>query len=421
MPSGRGASRRNLVRLVVVAVALQVALGWAAPADPFRLDIRNHLSPRDQRRPTRPHTRYIVLHTTEGREAGSLKKIRRRGEAHYVVGLNGRVYRIIDKSRIATHAGRSYWDGNKVIDNFSIGIEVVGYHDKESTPAQYRALRELLRQLQSLYRIADGNVLTHSMVAYGRPNRFHRYYHRGRKRCAMIFADSGVRAKMGLADKPAFDPEVKAKRLRVADAQLHRFLYAPPTTVLSKPVESNVIARGWSAWTIARERYNSPDTKYLFPSGKVLRGDQISNWESLPVGTRVEFGREDQQQTAKAEFEGFLETTGAETRAGDLVGSAFDGETTIYFLPNGLIRTGSALASGTGTRGILERLPAGTRILMGYVYGGYITRGRFPHHIAGSKWNYPSTFYRLPNGRILTGDEIDQRSIPNRTLVFYQG
>ena len=173
------------------------------------------------------------------------------------------------------------------------------------------------------------------------------------------------------------DPEVKAKRLRVADPELYRFLFTSPDKTLSNPIESNVIARGRSAWTIARERYKSPSTTYHFPSGKVRQGDQISNWRSLPVGTIVEFGREDQQETAKAEFEGFLETTKASTKATDLVGDAFDEKTTIYFLPSGLIRTGNTLASSKRSRGILGKLPFGTRILLGYVYGGYITRAGF--------------------------------------------
>jgi N-acetylmuramoyl-L-alanine amidase len=415
-----GGSRRSFLRLAISGIAVGEVIGLDTETDQVKLDIRNYISPRNKRRPKRPHTRYIVLHTTEGREKGSLKKIRRRGEAHYVIGLNGCVYRIIDKSRIATHAGRSYWEGNKVIDNFSIGIEVVGYHNREFKVAQYEALRELLRQLKSLYRISDRNILTHSMVAYGRPNRFHRYYHRGRKRCAMIFADPNIRAKIGVFDKPSFDPEVKAKRLRVADSELYRFLFASSKKTLPKPSKSNVISRERSAWTIARERYKSPGTTYHFPSGKVRRGDQISNWKSLPVGTIVEFGREDQQETAKAEFKGFLGTTKASTRATDLVGDAFDEQTTIYFLPSGLIRTGSDLASSKRSRSILDGLPSGTKILLGYVYGGYITRGRFPRQIAGYKWNYPSTFYRLPDGHILTGDEIDQRSVPNKTLVFFQ-
>jgi hypothetical protein len=38
--------------------------------------------------------------------------------------------------------------------------------------------------------------------------------------------------------------------------------------------------------------------------------------------------------------------------------------------------------------------------------------------IAGKKWNYPSTFYRLPDGHILNGDEVDDKVIPRRTLIF---
>ncbi|MEJ2082822.1 MAG: peptidoglycan recognition family protein [Acidobacteriota bacterium] len=108
------------------------------------LDIRNHYSPRNRVRPKRPYTWYIVLHTTEGGETGSLRKVWRRGETHYFVTKNGRVYRVVDKSKIATHAGRSMWDGHGPIDNYSIGIEVVGYHDRDITDAQYRAVRELL-------------------------------------------------------------------------------------------------------------------------------------------------------------------------------------------------------------------------------------------------------------------------------------
>jgi hypothetical protein len=57
-------------------------------------------------------------------------------------------------------------------------------------------------------------------------------------------------------------------------------------------------------------------------------------------------------------------------------------------------------------------------VLVGYIYGGHIRAGRTASRIAGRKWNYPSTFYRLPNGRILSGDEVDDKSIPARTLIF---
>ena len=407
----RQSSRRAILSFVVWTGLIALSSG---AEDRPGLDIRDRLSPFNTKRPTRPQTRYIVLHTTEGEEEGSLKKIRRRGEAHYFVGKNGSVYRIIDHSKIATHAGRSYWNGHKVIDNYSIGIEIVGYHDREITEAQYLAVAELVRQLKSLYDISDREILTHSMVAYGRPNRFHRYYHRGRKRCAMIFARPDVRQRLGVLDKPLEDPEVEAGRLRVADTELQEFLYS--AMPVRQPAHSNVIARGWSAWTIAREKYDSPSTLYHFPNGQELRGDQITNWDQIPVGTTVDTG----QPAVNAEFEGFVDVKQEDSDARGIVGDVFAEVTTIYFLPNGLVRTGEDIQADAESRAVLESLPLGTRILVGYVYGGRITRGRLPGQIAGGKWNYPSTFYRLPDGRILSGDEIDQHRIPRNTLVFYQ-
>ena len=412
-----GCIRKKLLQrrllLSVAAWTGLIALSSGAEDRPS-LDIRDRLSPFNAKRPTRPFTRYIVLHTTEGKEEGSLKKVRRRGEAHYFVGQDGRVYRIIHRSKIATHAGRSWWDGEQVIDNRSIGIEVVGYHNRDIKALQYAALTELLRQLQSLYDIPDGQILTHSMVAYGRPNRFHHYYHRGRKRCGMIFARSDVRQRLGVLDKPVEDPEVAAGYLRVADRELHEFLYS--ALPAKQPAQSNVIARGWSAWTIAREKYDDSTTLYHFPDGKKLRGDQIRNWDQIPVGTRVEIG----QLVPKVEFEGFLEVNQSNSDARGIVGDVFAEVTTIYFLPNGLVRTGKDIEAEAESRAVLENLPLGTRILVGYIFGGHITRGRFPRQIAGVKWNYPSTFYRLPDGRILSGDEIDQHRIPRNTMIFYQ-
>ena len=95
-----------------------------------------------------------MLHTTEGSGASALRKLRRYGEAHYLVDRSGVVHRIIHRDRIALHAGTSLWDGHAPLDRYSIGVEVAGYHDGSFEPVQLDALRELLRQLRSLYRIA---------------------------------------------------------------------------------------------------------------------------------------------------------------------------------------------------------------------------------------------------------------------------
>jgi hypothetical protein len=442
---GEKKTRRELLRMGIGVASALPGAGTCIRtlhAKTAELRIISRLSPKNARRPLRPQTLYIVLHTTEGTEAGSLAKVRRRGETHYFVGINGTVMRIIDRAKIATHAGRSMWEGHRNIDNYAIGIEVVGYYNRDINEKQYASLRILLDQLKSLYDISDHRVLTHSMVAYGSPNQFHASDHRGRKRCGMIFARTDVRMKLGLTSKPEHDEDVESGRLRVADAELYRVLFAaglgsasaaatgqaqssapglrpqPPASAAPPPADSNVVTRTWTPWHIARERYAQADTLYVFPDGKRLRGDEIRDWSKVPEGTRVlsSAGEEADEQP----LVGFLEIgkDGDTPRA--LAGDACGRETTIYFFPDGLIRTGSELAGSAATRSLLERSPLGTRILVGYVYGGFVKSSRPALRIAGIKWNYPSTYYRFPDGRIVSGDDIDDSAIPVRTLIFYQ-
>jgi N-acetylmuramoyl-L-alanine amidase len=392
------------------------------------LDITNRYSPKNPQRPQRPITRYIILHTTEGGEEGSLAKIQRRGEAHYFVGSAGKIYRIIDKGKIAMHAGRSMWEGHSTIDNYSIGIEVAGQHNQDITPGQYSTLGSLLHQLKNIYNIPDENVLTHSMVAYGRPNRFHRNNHRGRKRCGMVFARPDVRKRLGIGPKPEHDVDVEHGRLQIGDPELYRFLFVRAPVIkpgptepgeepkgLETPTESTIVSKNWSAWQIARERYDDPETIYIFPNGERIAGNQVKDWNKLPIGTRVQIADTEESEG----FEGFLEIGKDGDTAQDLAGNDYAARTTIYFFPDGMIRTGIELKRRKTTRHLLTKSPKGTRILVGYVYGGYVKSRRLPSSIAGTKWNYPSTYYRFPDGRIVSGDEIDAAAIPAGTLVFY--
>jgi len=366
-------SRRDLIRRAMLLLPwFQGLTAGAKPSPAHRLRIVDRWSPLNKRRPVRPSTLFVVLHTTEGAEEGSLAKVRKYGETHYFVGINGTIYRVIDRKKIATHAGRSLWDGHRALDNCAVAVEIAGYHDRDITPAQYAALKELVRQLKAAYKITDGRVLTHSMVAYGRPNRYHHAEHRGRKRCGMLFAKPEVRIALGLDPGPLHDRDVEAGRLAVADRQLFALLYARPP---ARPLEDIEPAAEES-------------------SGGTNGGEQG--------------------------FEGFQEIGKEGVNAREIAGAAYDDERTIYFFANGLIRTGKELARSRRYRSLLENPPTGTRLLVGYVYGGYVQSRRPPSRIAGARWNYPSTFYRLPDGKILSGDEIDDSGIPERTLIFYQ-
>ena len=214
--------------IAVLAVLLSVSSADAINAS------NRYRSPRNPERRVRATTELIVLHTTEAPAKSSLEKVSDRGECHFCVTEDGSVYRIVDRDKVAFHAGRSMWNGKEDVDDFSIGIECVGYHDKPMGVVQLRAIRDLVKELQSMYRLSDDKVVCHSHVAYGAPNKWHRYKHRGRKRCGMLFAMPSVRKVLELKKRVARDEDVRAKRLRNADEYLRKVLYGNVDTMRSE-------------------------------------------------------------------------------------------------------------------------------------------------------------------------------------------
>ncbi|MBN2243875.1 MAG: hypothetical protein JW793_14410, partial [Acidobacteria bacterium] len=241
-----------------------------------------------------------------------------------------------------------------------------------------------------------------------------------------------VRARLGLESQPDHDPDVKAGRLKNADKELAAFLFPEmPEPVLVASIESavlkpppkieipdtsSVISSSNSAWEIARERYNHPSTIYTFPNGARKSGDQIDDWARIPAGTSVALNDMDDSEN----FEGFLEIGKDGNTAEELAGELYASSTTIYFFPSGLIRTGAELEQDSAGRALLKETPRKTLVLVGYIYGGRVKASRPAASIAGRKWNYPSTYYRCPDGKILNGDDIDPQKIPHNTFVFFQ-
>jgi len=213
---------------------LMAALAVLAALDAAAIDASNrYRSPRNPERKIRRSTELIVLHTTEAPARGSLLKVSERGECHFLVTEEGAVYRIVDRDREAFHAGRSMWNGKEDVDKFSIGIECVGYHDKEMPLVQLRAIRDLVKDLKKMYHLTDDKVVTHSQVAYGAPNKWQKKKHRGRKRCGMLFAMPSVRRVLELTARVSVDPDTRAKRLTVGDDYLAKVLYGNVDTMKS--------------------------------------------------------------------------------------------------------------------------------------------------------------------------------------------
>jgi N-acetylmuramoyl-L-alanine amidase len=417
--------------------------------------ILSALSPFNSRRPHLSSQHYIILHTTEGAAAGSLAKLRKNGEAHFLVTRKGLIYRLIDDNRLAKHAGRSMWNGRNNVSEFAFGIENEGYHNKPLTPIQEKALAYLLAQLKARYNIPDVNILTHSMVAYGAPNRWFARAQRGRKRCGMLMADPAVRARLGIGPGPKSDPDVAAGRLIVGDKYLFSALFDQShraqdiSRVAYEGSDSHTIGEGRTAWFISRDRYDDASTIYTLPSGRVVRGNEVRNWRSLPNGTKVTYQvapRAVAPRVADRSDESDMDDAAAKAQNGDdsdsdslelkmkkigidgdtayeIAGSDYARVTTIYFLPDGRVRTGAQMYDEY--REILQHLPTGTGVLVGYVYGGYVTAERSALAIAGDKWNSPATYYRIPvdlsrnKVALLSGDDIDDNKIPIGTLIFY--
>ncbi len=380
----------------------------------YGLAISNRYSPRNDERPKRKSTTAIILHTTEGSATGSLNKLRKNGEAHYFVDTDGSVYRIIERDRVAYHCGRSMWEGATDLDRHTVGIEAVDYHHQEIHSAQYTALKELVAELQGIYRVPDERVLTHSMVAYGKPNRWHRHSHRGRKRCGMLFATQTVRERLGLTRGPAYDPDVKSGRLAVGDADLADVLYGGVKTqsAAAERFTSNkrkVISGTRSAWDIARTAYQSATTLYRFPDGTEKQGNQIRNWKALPAGTRVTVRGE----TRDNEPEGVKILGEDGYTAWETAGHEYNASTTLYFLPDGTIRAGDKMDDRA-----LKGLPVGTRLLVGYVMSGRISARRSAFDICGMRWNLVSTYYGLADGALVDGSSLNEHAIPKGAHVF---
>lgn len=383
--------------------------------DAAKLRISNRYSPLNRERQVRRNTDFIILHTTEGGDRPSLERIRRGGLAHYVVMRDGRVHRVISRKRLARHAGRSMWNGVQNMDHHSIGIEVIGYHNKPLKDAQITALAELLRQLQSIYGIPDDHVLTHSMVAYGKRNRWHKHAHRGRKRCGMQFASPALRQRLGLESRVLSDPDVAAGRLIVGDPYLAMVLYQPDdgaAAVLAQaefagPGATTVSARR-SAWFIAREAYDDPSTIYVFPSGRKRRGDEINDWSRLPTGTRVLLGQAVPAPTVT------WRTLGRDGNSAiEIAGAAYADGGTLYVRPNGRIQCGNKM-----TERDFRRLPPGTRVFVGFEYAGKVTSGTTAYDLCGPAFRRDSTLYLLPSGRVKTGDQISENLIPGGTHIL---
>ena len=343
------------------------------------IDYQRRLNPNFTKR-VRHETRFIIVHSTESRLPSALRtlsrgKVRRGryltrgGHAHYLVARSGSIYKIVDPKFWANHAGVSMWNGLEDLSDYSIGVELEGYHNIPFSEAQYSSLARLLDELKEKYEIEDRNVLEHYRVAYAAPNRYHRSRQRGRKLDPGI--DNFERARAGLSDEYQNDPDVIAGRI---DGSLE-FMRAGGHVVPAAEAEeeedsaeqaaedeSMQIGRNRTAWKIAGIRYNAPTTVYRFPDGRSYSGEQIKDWSDIPPGTRVELGvtvREEKKLISPARVEVAVPQITASESPWKIANALYNSSLTFYVLPDGTVQTGNSLRK-------MGSVPTGTKVLVAY-------------------------------------------------------
>ncbi|WP_219893351.1 N-acetylmuramoyl-L-alanine amidase [Aquisediminimonas profunda] len=118
----------------------------------------------------------VVLHYTGMPDAASaiarLSDPEAKVSAHYLIAEDGQIVRMVDESKRAWHAGKSFWRGITDINSASVGIEIVNPgHEFGYRPfpvAQIDALIGLMHEVTLRYRITRGNVVGHSDIAPAR-------------------------------------------------------------------------------------------------------------------------------------------------------------------------------------------------------------------------------------------------------------
>lgn len=97
---------------------------------------------------------------------------RAKVSSHYVVDEDGTVYRLVPETLRAWHAGISFWRGQSMLNDVSIGIEIVnpghawGY--RPFPVVQMQAVLNLSQAILARHEIPARNVVAHSDIA---PNR----------------------------------------------------------------------------------------------------------------------------------------------------------------------------------------------------------------------------------------------------------
>jgi N-acetylmuramoyl-L-alanine amidase len=114
---------------------------------------------------------FIILHYTAMSTENSLERLCdpvHEVSCHYLIDPSGICYQLVDDSKRAWHAGKSYWRGYVDLNSRSLGIELVNSGNENYPEAQMKSLIRLLKYLIESFNLNPKNVLGHSDIAPSR-------------------------------------------------------------------------------------------------------------------------------------------------------------------------------------------------------------------------------------------------------------
>lgn len=119
----------------------------------------------------RPHevkVRALVLHCSSHSAKDMIEVLRERElSSHYIIDTDGKVLQLVSEKKRAWHAGQSKWRGMKMLNQYSVGIELSSPTLGQDiyAPEQIASLIKLSRQIIRHYQIPAANVVAHSDIA----------------------------------------------------------------------------------------------------------------------------------------------------------------------------------------------------------------------------------------------------------------
>ena len=138
------------------------------------MEIVDRPSPNFSDRPAGAAVQLIVLHYTAMAACedalGRLCDPDAEVSAHYMIGRDGTLYRMVDESKRAWHAGEGRWAGRDDVNSRSIGIELDNPGDSPFDEPLMTTLEALLGDLLKRHGLAPKSVIAHSDMAPGRKN-----------------------------------------------------------------------------------------------------------------------------------------------------------------------------------------------------------------------------------------------------------